>query len=71
MVKSPITQREYDQKSAIYITNIKQAQLYLMHGAVLLDVLYTDTRTGSLVFVFERSNLLKELYLLWNKHELN
>ena len=69
MVHSNITNKTYDQARAAYITNMKQAYLYLRNGAVLLDILYMNTKTGVLVFVFEKNDTLRELYDLWNNHE--
>ena len=37
----------------------------------LVDILYSGTRKDCLVFVFEKSPLIKELYRKWNSHELN
>ena len=70
MVSSNITGKKYDPASVAYIANIKQSYLYLRNNANLLDILYTNTKSGSLVFVFEKNDRLKELYELWNRHEL-
>ena len=70
MVKSNITYKTYDQGQACYISNMRQAYLYLRNGANLLDILYESTKSDMLVFVFERNEKLRELYELWNKHEL-
>lgn len=71
MVKSGLIPNiEYEPARALYIANIKQATLYLRNGANLLDILYFNTKNNSLVFVFEKNALIKELYNLWNKHEL-
>jgi hypothetical protein len=72
MVKSGIIPNiEYDQARVLYISNVRQAMLYMRNGAKLLDVLYCNTKNDSLVFVFERNALAKELYEKWNNHELN
>lgn len=72
MVKSGLIPNvEYEQASALYITNPKQAMLYLRNGAKILDILYCDTKHNTLVFVFEKNARIKELYELWNKHELS
>lgn len=72
MVKSGIIPNiEYDQARVLYISNVRQAMLYMRNGAKLLDVLYCNTKNDSLVFVFERNDLAKELYEKWNNHELN
>ncbi len=71
MVHSNITNIDYNPASVAYIANMKQAYLYLRNGARLLDILYFNTKADALVFVFEKDKKLKELYELWNKHELN
>lgn len=62
-----------DNGSVVYVSNMLQAQRYLKNGAVeeLVDILYTDTkRDDSLVFVFLKTPLIKELYKKWQAHEL-
>jgi len=61
---------EYSPTNVAYITNLRQAYLYLRNGAKLVDILYFNTKNDSLVFLFEKSTHLKLLYELWNKHEL-
>jgi len=61
---------EYNPTNVAYITNLRQAYLYLRNGAKLVDILYFNTKNDSLVFLFEKSAHLKLLYELWNKHEL-
>ena len=70
MVKSNITYKTYDPSQAVYISNMKQAYLYLRNGAHLLDILYESTKSDMLVFVFERNDILRELYEKWNKRVL-
>lgn len=74
MVKSTITGKEYnpDNSSVIYVVNVVQAYKYLQNGASedLVDILYTNTKNDCLVFVFRKSQSIKKLYELWNKHEL-
>jgi hypothetical protein len=51
-----------------------QCQRYLNNGAAedLVDILYSGTkREDTLVFVFNKSPLIKELYRKWQAHELN
>ena len=72
---SKILNKYYDSDngSVIYVSNMLQAQRYLKNGAVeeLVDILYTDTkRDDSLVFVFLKTPLIKELYKKWQAHEL-
>lgn len=71
MVKSNITFKTYDQGHAAYISNMRQAYLYLRNGANLLDILYEGTKSEMLVFVFERNDDLRRLYEMWNRHELS
>jgi hypothetical protein len=67
---SKITGNSYmPGKDTVYITNMRQAQLYMRNGAKLLDILYYNTKNDALVFVFARSET-KDLYEKWNAHEL-
>lgn len=67
---SHINGQQYDPSIDIaYISNMRQAQLYMRNGARLLDILYDNTKNDALVFVFRRSET-KELYKKWNNHEL-
>ena len=69
-VTSEITGRTYVSGIVVaYISNMKLAQLYLRHGAKLLDILYYQTKNDNLVFVFSKSET-RELYKKWNNHEL-
>lgn len=52
-----------------YITNVRQAQLYMRNGAQLLDILYNNTKNDAMVFIFSKSET-RELYAKWNNHEL-
>lgn len=63
-----------DDGNVVYVTNMLQAQRYLKNGAVeeLVDILFTGTRRDdSLVFVFKKTPRIKELYKMWQAHELN
>ena len=71
MVRSKITNLEYNPDKVAYILNMKQVYLYMRNGAKLLDILHSDTKANALVFVFEKNEQLKKLYELWNQHELN
>lgn len=67
---SHITGKTYSPgNDSIYISNMRQAQLYMRNGAQLLDILYDNTKNDALVFVFSRSET-KDLYEKWNAHEL-
>ena len=74
MIKSPITQKVYDQANCVHIANMLQARRYLSYLGpdYLLDVLYTGTkREDSLVFVFKKCPETRKAKELWDKHELN
>ena len=74
MIKSPITGKEYDESSCIYISNMLQSQKYLslLGPEYLLDILYTGTqRRDSLVFVFKKCPETRRAKELWDAHELN
>ena len=72
-VKSKITNKEYMSEDGLYISNMLQARLYLIHlgPESLLDVLYDGTkRPNSIVFVFERGEKTKLLKQKWDNHTL-
>ena len=67
---SHITGKTYSPgNDTVYISNMRQAQLYMRNGAQLLDILYDNTKNDALVFVFSRSET-RGLYEKWNAHEL-
>ena len=71
---SKILNKYYDSENAVYITSMLQCQRYLNNGAAedLVDILYSGTkREDTLVFVFQKTPLIKELYKKWQAHELN
>ena len=71
---SKILGKYYDAENVVYITNILQCQRYLNNGAAedFVDILYSGTKhKDSLVFVFKKTPLIKELYRKWQAHELN
>ena len=74
MTKSNITGKTYDpsNSSVAYISNLQQVFRYLCNGAEddLVDILYANTKNNCLVFVFRKSDNIRRLYDLWNKHEL-
>ena len=74
MIKSSITGKIYDpsNSSVVYLSNLQQVFRYLCNGAEedFVDILYTNTKNNCLVFVFNKSENIKRLYDLWNKHEL-
>ena len=71
---SKLLGRYYDNEQCVYVANILQVARYMKNGALefLVDILYDGVkREDTLVFVFEKSPLIKELYRKWNAHELN
>jgi hypothetical protein len=63
-----------DDGQLVYVTNFVQCSKFLNNGAVedLCDILYSGTkRPDTLVFVFKKTPLIKELYRKWQNHELN
>ena len=73
MTKSSITGKQYRPEEAIYVSNMLQARLYLIHLGPdgLLDVLYnSEKRPNSLVFVFERGEKTRALKQQWDNHTL-
>lgn len=70
-IVSKITGKTYSPGiNVVYLSNMKQAQLYMRNGAELLDILYYNTKNDALVFVFSKSET-RELYEKWNAHELD
>jgi hypothetical protein len=65
----------YDSDKVIYITNFQQVYKYLNASEEvaenLVDILYSGTRKDCLVFVFNKTPLMQELYKKWQNHELN
>ena len=71
---SKLLGRYYDNEEVVYISNILQVARYMKNGAheFLVDILYDGVkREDTLVFVFEKNALIKELYRKLNAHELN
>lgn len=69
-IVSKITGKTYSPGiNVVYLSNMKQAQLYMRNGAELLDILYYNTKNDALVFVFSKSET-RDLYEKWNAHEL-
>lgn len=64
----------YDADNAVYLVNMLQVARYMKNGAekYLVDILYDKAKKeDTLVFVFEKTPEIKELYRKWNAHELN
>ena len=63
-----------DPRDLVYVTNFVQCSKYLNNGGVvdLCDIMYSGTeRPDTIVFVFKKTPLIKELYRKWQNHELN
>lgn len=72
-VYSRLLNKFYDSDNVVHITNILQVARYMKNGAHedLVDILYDGVRReDTLVFVFKKTPLIKELYHKWNNHEL-
>ena len=72
---SKLLNKYYDSDRVAYITNFQQVYKYLNASEDvadnLVDILYSGTRKDCLVFVFEKTPLIQELYRKWQAHELN
>lgn len=72
---SKLLNKSYDTDKVAYITNFQQVYKYLNASEEvadsLVDILYSGTRKDCLVFVFEKTPLIQELYRKWQAHELN
>ena len=65
---------EPDNDKVVYIANMVQCAKFLKNGAqeYLVDILYDGVKKeNTLVFVFEKSPKVKELYRKWQAHELD
>ena len=71
---SKLLNKHYDPDNAIYISNFQQVYKYLNADEEvadnLVDILYTGTRKDCLVFVFNKTPIMQELYKKWQAHEL-
>ena len=74
MIRSKLIGKTYDPSNScsVYISNMLQAARYLQNGGEddLVDILYTNTKNDCLVFVFRKTEHIKELYKKWQSHEL-
>lgn len=74
MVISKVTGKQYDSNnsSVLYLTNMMQVYRYLKAGADidLVDILWTNSKSDQLVFVFRKTPLMRDLYSKWQNHEL-
>ena len=74
-VRSRILGKVYDpdNESVVYLSNMLQCARYMKNGAAedLVDILYDGTKNDSLVFVFRKTPLIRDLYQKWQAHELD
>ena len=74
-VYSKLLNKYYDNDKVAYITNFQQVYKYLNASEEvadsLVDILYSGTRKDCLVFVFNKTPIIQELYRKWQAHELN
>ena len=71
---SRLLNKYYDADNAVYVVNMLQAARYMRNGGetFLVDILCDKAKKAdTLVFVFEKTPEIKELYRKWNAHELN
>ena len=72
---SKLLNKTYDPDNAVYICNFQQVYKYLNASEevsdYLVDILYSGTRKDCLVFVFEKTPIIQELYNKWKAHELD
>ena len=78
MVKSKLTGKEYEPSNStvLWLKNCQQIATYLYYDADifddLLDVISTKKNNKlELVWVFQKSARLKELYQMWNDHSFS
>ena len=73
-IYSKLLNKYYDADKAVYIVNMLQVARYMKNGAeeFLVDILCDRAKKAdTLVFVFEKTPEIQELYRKWNAHELN
>lgn len=72
---STVLNKYYDPDNVVYICNLQQVYKYLNASEEvaknLVDILYSGTRRDCLVFVFQKTPIIQELYKKWQAHELN
>lgn len=71
---SRLLNKYYDDDNVVYVANMLQCARYMKNGGHedLVDILYEGTkREDALVFVFQKSQRIRDLYKKWQNHELN
>lgn len=61
----------YDSDKCVYITCVPQVQFYMQSGCHIQDILYSGTKTGNLVFVFEKNAKTQKAYIEWKTSKPN
>ena len=72
-VYSRLLNRYYDDDNVVYLVNWLQVARYMKNGGeeFLVDILCDKAKKeDTLVFVFEKTPEIQELYRKWNNHEL-
>lgn len=67
LIQSNTTGRWYEPADSCFITNPRQAALYLKHGICLLDILLN--KDDKIVYAFDKRES-SPLYQKWISHEL-
>lgn len=73
-IYSRLLNRYYNDDEVVYVANMLQCARYMKNGAAedLVDILYDGVkREDTLVFVFQKSQRIRDLYKKWQNHELN
>lgn len=73
-VYSRLLNRYYNDDEVVYVANMLQCARYMKNGAAedLVDILYDGVkREDTLVFVFQKTQRIKDLYRKWQNHKLN
>lgn len=73
-VYSRLLNRYYNDDEVVYVANMLQCARYMKNGAAedLVDILYDGVkREDTLVFVFQKTQRIRDLYKKWQSHELN
>ena len=71
---SRLLNKYYNDDEVVYVANMLQCARYMKNGAAedLVDILYDGVkREDTLVFVFQKTQRIRELYKKWQNHELN
>ena len=73
LISSQSTGRQYDPAKVVRIVNYKQATMYMVHGAELLDIYPSRSYRNDeplLVYIFDREATTR-LYDAWCRYDLH